>query len=217
MGRELKRVLVEVLVVATMGLAFALVANHVSPRGLSLTVDYFPRPAREGGPSSGTGAHSNLTVTAHATNALGHSALEKAMAHLRENGLQPIDGQEVIQLFRDPQYEQELIVFIDARDDRHYQEGHIPGAYQFDRYYPEKYLSAVLPACLNATKIVVYCAGVTETTNCEDSEFAAAALKDAGVARERIFVYVGGMTEWATKGPSFEIGERKSGNLRSAK
>ena len=131
-------------------------------------------------------------------------------ARLKEKGLQPIDGREAIQLFRDPQYEQELIVFVDARDDRHFQEGHIPGAYQFDRYYPEKHLPDVLPVCLNAAKVVVYCTG----GNCEDSEFAALALKEAGVPRERLFVYAGGMTDWSTNGVPVEVGARKSGMTR---
>ena len=140
------------------------------------------------------------------------SAQEIAVARLKEKGLQAVDGPEAMQLFRDPQYELESIVFIDARDDRHYQEGHIPGAYQFDRYYPEKHLPAVLPACLNARNIVVYCTG----GNCEDSEFAALMLKEAGVPQERLAVYVGGMTEWIAKAWPVEVGERKSGKMRAA-
>jgi rhodanese-related sulfurtransferase len=70
----------------------------------------------------------------------------------------------------------------------------------------------VLPACQNARSIVVYCTG----GNCEDSEFAALSLKEAGVPQERLAVYVGGITEWAAKAWPVEIGERKSGNMRTA-
>ena len=210
MRQELKRVLFEALVVSTVGLVFALVANFASPRGLSLTRNYFPGPNTSG---VGPGANSNLTVTAQKTDPAGDATWETVSARLRGKGLQPIDGKEAIELFRDPQYELEMTVFVDARDDQHYQEGHVPGAYQFDPYYPEKHLLAVLPACLNATKVVVYCAG----GECEDSEFAALALKEAGVPQERLFVYAGGMTEWATNGVPVELGERKSGNLGPAK
>ena len=210
MGRELKRVLLEALVVAAVGLAFALLANLVSPRGLSLTRNYFPGSATTHRKIDV--ANSNFNAAAPATNGAGQSAQEAVAARLKEKGLQPIDSREAMQLFHDPQYALELIVFIDARDDRHYSEGHIPGAYQFDRYYPEKHLPAVLPACLNATKIVVYCSG----GNCEDSEFAALTLKDAGTLLERISVYAGGMTEWAAKGLPIEVGERNSGNMRPA-
>src|SRR5437762_6878331 len=127
MGRELKRVLIEALVVAALGLVVALAANLVSPRGLSLTRDYFPG-AQGGGVSGGNGQSNS-----HA----GAMDPEAVAARLRAKGLQPINGSETQQLFRDPQREQDLIVFVDARDDRHYEEGHVPGAYQFDRYYPE--------------------------------------------------------------------------------
>ena len=211
MGRELKRVLLEALVVAAIGLAVALLANLVSPRGLSLTRNYFPSGSTHG--KIDGSANSNVTAVVTATNRGGQLAWESVAARLKEKGLQPIDFGEAMELFRDPQYAVDLIVFIDARDDRHYAEGHIPGAYQFDRYYPEKHLPAVLPVCLSATKIVVYCTG----GDCEDSEFAALTLKDAGAPLERIVVYAGGMTEWAAKGLPVEFGERRSGTMRSAK
>ena len=211
MGRELKRVLLEVLIVAAIGLTFSLLANLASPRGLSLTRNYFPNSGTAPG-AIDRSTNSDANVAAPATNGAVPSAQEIAVARLKEKGLQAVDGREAMQLFRDPQYELESIVFIDARDDRHYAEGHIPGAYQFDRYYPEKHL-AVLPVCLNATKIVVYCTG----GDCEDSEFAALTLKDAGAPLERIVVYAGGITEWAAKGLPVEIGERKSGTMRGAK
>jgi rhodanese-related sulfurtransferase len=212
LGRQLKRVVLEALIVAAIGLAFSLLANLASPRGLSLTRNYFPSSGRTPAEINGS-SNSNVNAASPATNGTGQSAREIAVARLKEIGLQAVDGKEALQLFRDPQYELESIVFIDARDDRHYAEGHIPGAYQFDRYYPEKHLVAVLPACLNATKIVVYCTG----GNCEDSEFAALTLKDAGVTQERLSVYVGGITEWAANGWPVELGERKSGKMRGAK
>ena len=164
MAGEPKRILLEALLVSALGLVFALLVNLVSARGLSLTRNYFPSSRTTHGKIDGS-ANSIVHAAVRDTNGAGQSAREIVAARLKEKGLQPIDGREATQLFRDPQYELESIVFIDARDDRHYQEGHIPGAYQFDRYYPEKHLPAVLPACLNARNIVVYCSG----GNCEDS------------------------------------------------
>jgi len=210
--RRFKSVLTEALVVSMVGLAVALMANLASPRGLSLTRNYFP--GSDSAPAKiDFGSDSNLSASAQATNGFARSPEGIAAAHLKEKGLRPITGKDALDQFRDPQYEQELIVFIDARDDRHYAEGHIPGAYQFDRYYPEKHLPAVLPACLNARSIVVYCTG----GNCEDSEFAALTLKEAGVPPEHLAVYVGGMTEWAANRWPVEVGERKSGKMRGAK
>jgi hypothetical protein len=65
-------------------------------------------------------------------------------------GIATITSAQALAWFRDPQYQQELIVFVDARDSKHYEQGHIPGAFEFDRYYPEKHLFTVLPA-LNRT------------------------------------------------------------------
>ena len=212
MGQKLKRVLLEALMVAAIGLAFSLLANLASPRGLSLTRDYFPSSKPVHAETHGS-ATSHVNAASPATNGARRSARALVAARLKEKGLKAVDGQEALQLFHDPQYDQELIVFIDARDDRHYQEGHIPGAYQFDRYYPEKHLPAVLSACQNARRIVVYCTG----GNCEDSEFAALTLKEAGVPQENLSVYVGGMTEWAAKEWPIEVGEHKSGKMRAAK
>ncbi|HEV8540788.1 MAG TPA: rhodanese-like domain-containing protein [Verrucomicrobiae bacterium] len=105
-----------------------------------------------------------------------------------------------------------MIILIDARDDRHYSEGHIPGAFQFDRYYPEKYLPQLLPSALAAEQIVVYCNGGT----CEDSEFAALALKEAGIPAQKISIYAGGMTDWRASHRSIELNGRKSGALRQS-
>jgi rhodanese-related sulfurtransferase len=196
--------------VAVVGLAMALAANQLSPRGLSLSRNYFPGGGK---PIPKVEASTNGVPSSQGTNQVASGAPETLAARLQAKGLKPIEREAAVQAFRDPRYEAELIVFVDARDDQHYQEGHVPGAYQFDHYRPESYLPAVLPACQNAERIVVYCNG----GNCEDSEFAALTLKANGVSLERLFVYAGGMTEWATNGLPVEIGTRKSGNLRNAK
>ena len=116
---------------------------------------------------------------------------------------------EVEELIHDPRYEQGLVLLIDARDDSHYQAGHIPGAWQFDHYHPEQYIPSILPACLNAQKVVVYCNG----GQCEDSEFSAVMLREAGVPSDNLFVYPGGITEWKASGQPVEIGSRGSREL----
>ena len=103
-------------------------------------------------------------------------------------------------------------MFIDARNDEHYQEGHIPGAYQFDHYRAAQYFATVLPVCQAADQVVVYCTG----GHCEDSEFAALFLRDAGIPAAKLLVYGGGITEWTANGLPIEVGARKSGQLRNA-
>jgi rhodanese-related sulfurtransferase len=187
---EIKEVLLEAVLVAVIGAAFAFAANGISPLGLKLARNYFPTMTRRSAPS----------------------AVQLLSARLKEKGVQVLDGQQAARLFQDPRCQQEMIVFIDARDARHYEEGHVPGAYLFDPYRQEKYLATVLPVCQVAEQIVVYCNG----GDCEDSEFAAEALRDAGVANQKLFVYTGGITEWTTNSLPVETGARKSGNLRNA-
>ena len=112
-----------------------------------------------------------------------------------------------MELFHEPLYQQGAIIFIDARNDEHYQGGHIPGAYQFDNYHPENYMGTVFPLCQAAQKIVIYCNG----GNCEDSQFAALTLRDAQIPSEKLFVFTGGITEWTNRGYAIELGERNSG------
>jgi rhodanese-related sulfurtransferase len=196
-------------VVALIGITLALVANAVSPRGLKLSQDYFPGAARN---ATAPAVATSLTAHPRGTNVSVLSALDPVVARLQAQGLRLVESNQVAQLFRDPRYDQEMIVFVDARNDQHYQEGHIPGAYQFDHYHADRYLSSVLPVCQAAEQVVVYCTG----GSCEDSEFAAIFLRDAGIAREKLLVYGGGITEWNTLGLPLELGGRKSGQLRTA-
>jgi len=198
------RVLLEALVVMGAGIAFALAANLVSPRGLVLTRNYFPAGIRHPVPAVTNVAGSNAPTL---------SPAQLLAARLREQGFKLIDGAQVQQLFRDPRLAQGTVVFVDARDEEHYREGHIPGASEFDPYRPEKYFPAVMPLCQAAEQIVVYCNG----GDCDDSEAAALTLRDVGVATNKLFVYGGGFTEWLTNNLPVETGERNSGKLRNVK
>jgi rhodanese-related sulfurtransferase len=195
----------EAVLVAALGAAFAFAANQISPLGLALTRDYFP---------AGT-AHSVRPVAgdrlpqATGTNSGALSPAQFLAAQMKEKGLQLIDGGQATQLFHDPRFQQNVIVFIDARDEDHYQQGHIPGAYEFDPYHPEKYFDTVLPVCQKAEQVVIYCNG----GDCDDSETAAILLRDVGIPNQKLFVYGGGITEWKTSRLPVETGARNSGNL----
>ena len=205
--RNARAILCEAAWIAAGGLILALAANALSPRGLQLGRNYFPGgditppavPPPAPAPNSATGLPP----------AMPPPASEAALRRLEQRGLQSVGSNEVAALFRDPRHEQGLIVFVDARDDEHYQAGHIPGAWQFHHYRAETFLPVLLPVCMNAQQVIVYCTGGT----CEDSEFAAVMLRDAGVPRTSLFVYVGGITEWKNNGLPLETGGRRSGQL----
>jgi rhodanese-related sulfurtransferase len=199
-----KKALHEGALVAVIGAALAFAANALSPRGLELSRNYFP--------ASKVALQTSVAGTNVAAGAAAptNSTLELVAARLRADGLQLADSNQVVQFFRDPRREQDGIVFIDARDEDHYRAGHIPGAYHFDRFHPENYLTNVVPVCLAAQDIVFYCNG----GECDDSEHAAIMLRDSlGLPKEKVFVYGGGFTEWTNDGLPFELGARNSGDV----
>lgn len=207
--KRIVNVLIEAFIVSVVGFAVAMVANSVSPRGLSLTRNYFP-PAPTQGVTATNHAGAVASPVLLATNA---SPENKLAGRLAARGLRLMEFAEVRQLYEDPRREQELIVFVDARNEESYLEGHIPAAYHFDHYYPDKYLPAVFPACQQAETVIVYCIG----GDCEDSEFASAYLVDAGIPAARLNVFAGGFDAWKTNGMPVEIGPRGSGELQQMK
>ena len=204
------KILLEALAVLAVGIAVALIANQISPRGLVLTRNYFPQGPKNHVPvATGVGSPGGTANT----NPAAISPAQLLAARLREQGLQLMDGRQAVQQFHDPRFQQGNIVFVDARDETRYQEGHVPGAYEFDPYRPEKYFATVFPACQAAEQVVVYCEG----GDCDDSESAAITLRDVGISTNKLFVYGGGITEWATNGLPIEVGGRNSGNLNNPK
>jgi len=190
----------EAAFVAVIGAAFAFAANQISPLGLALTRDYFP-----------AGTASPVRLAGGGTNSGPVSPAQLLAEQMKEKGLQLMDGRQAAQFFHDPRFKKDIIVFIDARDEDRYQQGHIPGAYEFDPYRPEKYFDAVLPACQKAEQIVVYCNG----GDCDDSESAAILLRDVGIPNKNLFVFGGGIAEWTTNNLTVETGARNSGNLHN--
>jgi rhodanese-related sulfurtransferase len=193
-----KKVALEALAVAMGGFLLALLLNGVSPRGIRLGRDYFP-PSQP------------VAVSPPGTNAIAAHAVTNSLAtRLAAKGLKVADTNQVLKLYQDPGYSGGGIVFLDARNDQAYKEGHIPGAYQLDYYYKERYLPTVLPILMSAETIVVYCNG----GECEDSELTASLLQQAGIPPSRIFVYGGGFTEWEAGGLPVELQARQSGIMK---
>ena len=99
---------------------------------------------------------------------------------------------EVVALFDDPATRQGLNVFVDARNDMHYEDGHIPGAVQCDPFEVERYLDELMYATNGVEKIVVYCGG----GDCKDSIFMCRELVELGLPLEAIYLFKGGWEEW---------------------
>ena len=196
---------------AAVGIAFALGANFFSPRGLNLATNYFPasQPKQHSSPGR-TPIGSPQTNLVHAPTTRTNTA--GIIFRRSENEQQFVESDQAEKLFQATRSGQATIVFLDARDEEHYQAAHLPGALVFDHYHPEKYLAEVLSRCNSAETIVVYCNG----GDCEDSQFAALSLREAGVENSKLFVYGGGLTEWQSHHWPLESGERTSAPSKSS-
>ena len=223
--REMARGILESLIVVVVGTGIALVANVGSDVGLELRRNYFKpvgsRPSVPTADSSATTQPGDQAATRPAVQessspvhaAQGSAAGEvanKVEKLVKEAGLTPLRHDEVAALFHDPQYQSDAYVFVDARNEKQYHEGHIPRAWRLDHVNPQLTLDLVQPFLLGAEKIVIYCHG----GDCEDSLFTAGYLRDTvGINPAILHVYTGGMEEWASKGGPVEKGERLSGDI----
>jgi rhodanese-related sulfurtransferase len=190
----------ESLLVTLAGVVFALAANQFSPRGLSLTRNYFPA-------TDGSGAS---VVRESPVNATHQTPAEALLTQIKARGLQLASSSQVVAWFHDPRRQTHKLVFIDARNDEDFQKGRIPGAWLFDPYHPEQYFTNIIPVCQAAEQIVVYCHG----GDCDDSLTAAGLLLDIGIPGSKIAIYGGGMNEWPDTGLPVETGVQNSAKSR---
>jgi len=198
----LRPTLRQAFVVALAGVAIGLVANALSPRGLSLSRNYFPdTPAFRAAATAAPAATATATAAPAGTN-------PAATAPARSQRGLPLIGQErATELFRDPRRTEGLILFVDARAPEPYARGHIPGAYPLDHYRLELYVTDLIGVAHLAQEIVVYCHG----GECEDSDLAASDLQQLGVPASKFSIYRGGFDEWQRLKLPVETGARGSG------
>jgi len=216
--RVLSATVVQCVLVVGSGAAIGLAANALHPDGLKIGRDYFPSGPGAGGVATpathappATGAEAGKTATPAAPGATSPStattpaaapptaesaATDAVKQRLAEKGLATVTFDEVKALFEDPMYQYGAYVFVDARNDERFAEGHIPGALQLDHYHVERYIGAVLEQIPGKLKVIVYCTG----GSCEDSEFAAMDLVYSGVPASQLAVYLGGIEEWKARG-----------------
>ncbi|MEK6798764.1 MAG: rhodanese-like domain-containing protein [Planctomycetota bacterium] len=208
----IKQTLREMVVVGVTGLAAAFVLNAVREKGhISPTKNYFAvgatlvPPLQDSGKSPASAAKAAPQPAADATQPVGQrqssakpsesKVADKKPALGPQHPYQEMDFEQVADAFKDRATLQGLNVFVDARDDTHFAEGHIPGAVQCYPYEVQRYLDEVLTRANGAEKVIVYCNG----GDCEDSIFACRELIEAGIPSEAVYLYPGGWEEWTEK------------------
>jgi rhodanese-related sulfurtransferase len=132
----------------------------------------------------------------HAANPDGTADDEEDLdAHL-EHEYQDIHTPEVIEIYNDPATRYGANLFIDARPDDAFADGHIPGAIQVHAYEIERYLTPeILEQIESAEKVIVYCGG----GKCEDSIFLCRDLIEFDVPYDKLYLYGGGFKAWSAR------------------
>ncbi|MCK4658918.1 MAG: hypothetical protein KAV82_05290 [Phycisphaerae bacterium] len=173
--RAAKKAVLEALALVLVGSAVGLAGNAARARGLDLLTNYRP-PAK------------TLDIIV---------AEESDSGEVNEYGLLEVTLEQVSCCFQDPAYNpnpaDSHILFIDARNDAHYAEGHIPGAVQVDHYYKDEYLPEILPLIETVDEVILYCTG----PECDDSLLVGLDLIDEGVPLDKIVLFKGGWEAWA--------------------
>lgn len=170
----------EAVLLAAMTFAIALVANALHPKGLDLGRNYFPADQVEdvenGEPAQG----------------LQHDFAVLSLADVKD--YQPYAAGE------DAYY-----LILDARSEKDYKVGHIPGARLCHHYHQDLYVPNLLSQMNAVDLIIIYCAG----GDCEDSiQLATDLVYTHGVPKELVTIFEGGWEEWEEAGLEIKEGEQ---------
>ncbi len=170
----------EAVLLAAITLAVALVANALHPKGLDLGRDYFPAP--------------EIDVE-------GNGEVKQGLQH--DFNLISFDDVKAWQPYAKD--EDGGVVILDARSEKDYEVGHIPGARLCHHYHQDLYVPELLSLMNAADMVIIYCAG----GECEDSiQLATDLVFTHGVHKELISIYEGGWEQWTEAGLDVQEGEQ---------
>ncbi len=175
---KLKQSIFEALALLVLACAAGLAFNGWRSAGLDISRDYFPalRNPVDPRPDAGVPDPGDGPAVQHDFNVV---SLSEALDYYQRG--------------------ESSIVFIDARDDDHYEKCHIPSAIQFDYYRPDEYIDTVCDFAADAEIVIIYCNG----GECEDSIQTARYLTeeiDDPLPFEIVHVFEGGIQAWYQAG-----------------
>ena len=200
--KALKKTATELLILGVAGLLIAFTANGVRAKNsIKINKNYFDIGLSIETPTDSASVDANVTSN---TYTLKDENDPIQSAHPK-HPYQEMTYDEVFELLNDPNTALGLNVFVDARNDEHYNEGHIPGALQCDPYNVGLYIDNIIDYVTGAEKVVVYCGG----GECEDSIFMCRELVEMDVPMEAIYLFVGGWKEWSDNGSPIETGSNE--------
>jgi rhodanese-related sulfurtransferase len=218
-----KATLLQFIVIGVVGIIAGLTVNTVRAKNnLDLTKNYFDKTShrqtdgetpqlRDAGAQPTQSQEGDVdpesTQAVKAPTDAGDDASDSPRSSLPEHDYQTIPFDEVQAVFEDPNTAAGGNLFVDARSETVYGDGHIPGAYQLDPYrignYEADYLDFIVQSAEGADKVVVYCNG----GDCEDSIYACRELIQLDVPYDKVYLYQGGYKEWKNNGMPVESGK----------
>ncbi len=191
----MKRVVLRIMVILAVGTVAGLGFNQARAKNrISLGRPYFAvapvvvAPGGDGPPS--------------ASNSGGDSTDSNPADIGLKHPFTPVTLDEVVEMYLGPGYEAGEIIFVDARDEEHFQKEHIIGAVNIDNYNADTMYDDAEAFLLSANTIVIYCGG----GDCEDSIFLATYMNNRGVPMGKIRLFEGGMKAWLNDNLEVEQG-----------
>ena len=204
--QAIRKATVEVLVLSVLGAGLALTFNAVrGSSGLELTKNYFDKRSDLVAQKRAAFEEASREAAAVRDSAelveLGVTP-EPASDDHPDHGLQELSFDDVVKVYNDPNTKLGVNIFVDARRDDQFEEGHIPGAILCNPFQLEDYIELVLDFAEGAEKIIVYCNG----GDCEDSISLCGELLEFDVPYESIFLYAAGWKAWKAGNMPVETG-----------
>ena len=202
--------LLEIVALLAIAATLALGSNALRRDGLKLSKNYFQKPTPDTRPttqeSRPTTQQSPTTTQVSPTTTRANQPTTNArQADAQEHPFKVVTFQEALDIVNDELYEMDVCIFIDARNDEQFEEGHIPRAWRLDPYHAHLYVNDLEPAARDAERIILYCEG----DDCEDAIFAGRELLEWGIELEKISIYEGGLEDWEANGGPIEKGPLK--------
>jgi len=182
---KIQQTILEALVFLAVVCVVAFTVNAQRSDGLDLGRNYFG--TRQGPPEpSAPAPPAKRPVENHG----------QAGTHMADHGFQTVSLEEAFEYY---ERGDTSILFVDARDDAHFEQCRVPNAVQFDYYRPDDYVDKVIAFAEEAEVVILYCNGGT----CEDSLLAAQYLTseiDSPIDFDKVYVFEGGIQNWTTAG-----------------
>ena len=199
--------LLEIVALLAIAATLALGSNALRRDGLKLSKSYFEKPPPDTRPATQesrptTQKSPTATQESPTTAQVTQPATNARQADVEEHPFQVVTFEEALDIVNDELYELDVCIFVDARNDQQFEEGHIPGAWRLDPYHSELYVGDLEPAARDAERIIIYC----DSGDCEDAIFAGRELLEWGIELEKISLYEGGMEDWEANGGQIEKG-----------